>query len=154
MKSISAAATQTAPITAPAPAAVAPAATAPVAAAPVSATPANAPTMAKDAPLAMKKFYFETGKADLAGDAAKDVDAIVAAAKGSASAKVVISGFHDASGNPDQNQALAKERAFKVRDAIKAAGIADDRFELKKPELTTGSGEPKEARRVEVRVMM
>jgi K(+)-stimulated pyrophosphate-energized sodium pump len=154
MKSISAAATQTAPITAPAPAVVAPAATVPVVAAPATATPASAPTMAKDAPLAMKNFYFETGKADLSGDAAKDVEAIVAAAKASASAKVVISGFHDASGNLDQNQALAKERAFKVRDAIKAAGIADDRFELKKPELTTGSGEPKEARRVEVRVMM
>jgi hypothetical protein len=30
--------------------------------------------------------------------------------------------------------------------------VADDRFELKKPELTRGSGDNKEARRVEVRV--
>ena len=34
--------------------------------------------------------------------------------------------------------------------ALKAAGIADDKVELKKPEAITGSGNNAEARRVEV----
>jgi len=112
-----------------------------------------APAVAKDVSVFVAKFYFETGKADLPADAGKDVDAAAAAAKANAAAKVVISGFTDATGNADQNADLAKERATKVRDAIKAAGIADDRFDMKKPEVTTGTGDPKEARRVEVRVM-
>jgi K(+)-stimulated pyrophosphate-energized sodium pump len=37
-----------------------------------------------------------------------------------------------------------------VRDALKAAGVAEDKIELKKPELSTGTGGPAEARRVEV----
>jgi len=39
-----------------------------------------------------------------------------------------------------------------VRDALKAAGVPEDRVDLKKPELTQGSGSDAEARRVEVRV--
>jgi K(+)-stimulated pyrophosphate-energized sodium pump len=37
-----------------------------------------------------------------------------------------------------------------VRDALKAAGVAEDKIELKKPEQLTGSGDPAQARRVEV----
>jgi hypothetical protein len=39
-----------------------------------------------------------------------------------------------------------------VRDALKGAGIAEDRIELKKPEQTQGGGgtDNPEARRVEV----
>ena len=58
-----------------------------------------------------------------------------------------------ATGNLEQNQQLAKQRAMNVRDALKAAGIAEDRIDLKKPEQTQGSGDNPEARRVEVRVM-
>ncbi len=39
-----------------------------------------------------------------------------------------------------------------VRDVLKAAGIAEDRLELKKPEQTQGAGTNAQARRVEVRV--
>jgi K(+)-stimulated pyrophosphate-energized sodium pump len=38
-----------------------------------------------------------------------------------------------------------------VRDALKAAGIAEDRIELKKPEATSAGNEA-EARRVEVSI--
>ena len=41
-------------------------------------------------------------------------------------------------------------RAFAVRDAIKAAGVAEDKIELKKPEQMTGTGDASAARRVEV----
>ena len=97
------------------------------------------------------KIYFDTGKSNLPADGAKLLEPAVAKAK-AGTAKVVISGFHDATGNLEQNQELAKQRAFAVRDTFKAAGVADDRFELKKPEVTQGSGDDKEARRVEVRV--
>jgi len=85
-------------------------------------------------------------------DAAADVAAIIAAAKDKPAAKVVISGFHDATGNAQQNEDIAKQRAMNVRDAIKAGGVADDRFDLQKPAVTEGSGDSKEARRVEVSV--
>jgi outer membrane protein OmpA-like peptidoglycan-associated protein len=94
------------------------------------------------------KFYFASGKADLAtgADAAlADVAKGVAAGK-----KAVVSGYTDASGDPAKNEDLAKQRAQAVAAALKAAGIADDKVELKKPETLTGSGDNAEARRVEV----
>ena len=62
----------------------------------------------------------------------------------------MVSGFTDASGDPAKNAVLAKDRAMAVRDALKAAGIAEDKIELKKPETTTGTGDASSARRVEV----
>jgi K(+)-stimulated pyrophosphate-energized sodium pump len=94
------------------------------------------------------KFYFETGKSDLAGGAA---DALASVVKGVAEGKkAVISGYHDATGDPAANAELAKQRAFKVRDTLKELGVAEDKVELKKPEQLTGTGPNAEARRVEV----
>ena len=96
------------------------------------------------------KFYFESGKADLAGGAA---EALVDVGKGvAAGKKAVISGFHDATGDPAANAELAKQRAFKVADTLKQMGVPDDKIELKKPEQLTGSGPNAEARRVEVKL--
>jgi len=63
----------------------------------------------------------------------------------------VISGFHDATGDPAMNAELAKQRAFAARDALKAAGVAEDKIELKKPEQIN-AGTAAEARRVEVKL--
>ncbi|MCC7216019.1 MAG: OmpA family protein, partial [Burkholderiales bacterium] len=95
------------------------------------------------------KLYFDTGKADLPADAAGKIAPIAEKAK-AAGQKLKVSGYHDASGNLEQNQELAKQRAFKVRDQLKSAGIAEDRIEMAKPELTQGSGDNAEARRVEI----
>lgn len=96
------------------------------------------------------KFYFASGKSALAAGA---VDALAdAIAAGKAGKKLVISGFHDATGDPAKNAELAKQRAFAVRDALKAAGVAESGIELKKPETATGSGNNAEARRVEVMI--
>ena len=96
------------------------------------------------------KFYFASGKSDLAPGA---VDALAdAIAAGKAGKKLVISGFHDATGDPAKNAELAKLRAFAVRDALKGAGVAESGIELKKPETATGSGNNAEARRVEVMI--
>jgi len=94
------------------------------------------------------KFYFATAKADLAGGASEALaDVVKGVAEGK---KAVVSGFHDATGDAALNAELAKQRAFAVRDALKALGVAEDKIELKKPEETTASGSNAEARRVEV----
>lgn len=95
-------------------------------------------------------FFFASGQATLAGganEALADVVKAVAAGK-----KAVLSGFHDASGDPAKNVELAKQRAFAVRDALTALGISADKIELKKPENTLATGADKQARRVEVAV--
>ena len=94
------------------------------------------------------KFYFATAKADVAAGANEALaDVVKGVAEGK---KAVVSGFHDATGDAAMNEELAKQRAFAVRDALKALGVAEDKIELKKPEVTTASGSNAEARRVEV----
>lgn len=96
------------------------------------------------------KFYFASGKSDLAAggnEALADIVRAVATGK-----KVVISGFHDATGDAAMNAELAKQRALKVRDALAALGVAQDKVDLKKPEQTLATGSDSEARRVEVAV--
>lgn len=97
--------------------------------------------------------YFETGVATLGADQAEAMKALVAAVQAADSRKVLLSGFHDATGDPAKNAELAKERAKAVREALKAAGVAAERIGLRKPESTTGDGSNKEARRVEARLI-
>ena len=94
------------------------------------------------------KFYFASGKADLAAGANEALADVV---KGVADGRMaIVSGFHDATGDAALNAELAKNRALAVREALKALGVAEDRIELKKPEETQASGSNAEARRVEV----
>ncbi len=99
------------------------------------------------------KFYFASAKADLAPGAGEALADVVKQAKDGAAAgrKLLVSGFHDASGDATKNAELAKQRAVAVRDALKAAGVAESQVELKKPEQTL-AGSNAEARRVEVSV--
>jgi outer membrane protein OmpA-like peptidoglycan-associated protein len=96
------------------------------------------------------KFYFASGKADLAAGALDALGEAIAAAK--AGKKLVLSGFHDTTGDPAFNAELAKQRAIAVRNALVGAGVAEAAMELKKPEQTTGTGNNAEARRVEVMI--
>lgn len=138
------------------PAAPAGAASAPAAAAATAApapAAAAAPAEADAASIKVEggvvKFYFASGKADLANGAAPALAEVISGV--SAGKKAVISGYHDATGDPASNAELAKQRAFAARDALKAAGVAEDRIELKKPEQIN-AGTAAEARRVEVRL--
>jgi outer membrane protein OmpA-like peptidoglycan-associated protein len=121
----------------------------------------NVATQAVNAPVAdaasvkvengVVKFFFASGKSEVAAggnEALADVVKAIAGGK-----KAVISGFNDATGDAVKNAELSKQRAFAVRDALKALGVADDKIELKKPENTTAAaGSSAEARRVEVSI--
>ena len=139
-----------APVAAPTAAATAPAgvssAPAVVATAPAAATPAVAAVSMAGLPA---KILFETGKTAIGADGQKAIDAASAVLKRDAALKVDISGFADKTGNADQNLELAKQRAFAVRDALKAAGVAEDRLVLRKPEFVIGGTEA-DARRVDI----
>jgi len=129
------------------------------------ATASTAPAVAASAPVVtasaddasvvvdngVVKFYFASGKAELASGALDALSEAIAAAKGGK--RLVLSGFHDATGDPAKNAELAKQRAFSVRDALMGAGVAESSLELKKPEqMQEGAGSNAEARRVEVKI--
>jgi K(+)-stimulated pyrophosphate-energized sodium pump len=127
---------------------------APTAAAAAAApAPAPSPTATPAAAGTPKVVvYFDSGKADLPAGADKSLVDVVAALKANANAKAQLSGFHDPSGNVAQNEELALNRARAVRSALETAGIARDRVVMAKPAVTTGSGDAREALRVEVTV--
>lgn len=129
------------------PVATAPAAVAPPAPEPVAPRHDDASVVVENG---VVKFYFASGQADLAPGALDALEDAIAAAK--AGKRLVLSGFHDATGNPTTNAALAKRRALAVRDALVGAGVSTMALELKKPEESTGSGNDAEARRVEVTI--
>lgn len=122
----------------------------------VAAAPAEALIEGPIAGDVLGKVYFDSGVATLPADAAAaaalaTVKTALAAAP--ATAKLVLSGFHDASGDPAKNAELAKERAKAVRAALQADGVDAARVGLRKPESTTADGKPEEARRVEIRLV-
>jgi K(+)-stimulated pyrophosphate-energized sodium pump len=122
--------------------------------APAAATAPAAPATGSIAATAGKtaegKFLFASGSAALPTGAAESIAALAKAAAGGG--KLTVSGFHDASGDPAKNAELAKERAKAVRDALKAAGVAEDKIEMKKPEQIN-AGNADEARRVDVKLV-
>ena len=94
------------------------------------------------------KFFFATNSADVAEGAQQ---ALAEVAQGlAAGRKAAISGFHDATGSVEQNAELAKQRTIAVREVLKALGASEEAIELRKPEVSTGTGTEAEARRVEV----
>lgn len=98
------------------------------------------------------KVYFAVSEAKL-GEADMAVVALtVQALAANPNGIVLLSGFHDPSGDAKQNAELAKARALAVREALLAGGIPAERCKLRKPESTVGSGSPEEGRRVEIRV--
>ncbi|CAH2783719.1 MAG: Cytochrome c oxidase polypeptide II (EC [uncultured Caballeronia sp.] len=98
-----------------------------------SAVPAASAASASDAaaPAASlpASVYFETGKDALPTDAAAStIQAAADYAKAHSDAKLTLSGFTDAAGSAAKNAEFAKTRAQAVRDALKAAGVAEDRI--------------------------
>ncbi len=129
-------------------------------AAPVAQTAVAAATEAADVLVdyttttaALATAYFESGSAALQPDAEPAMAETVKALAADPGKRVLLSGYHDASGDPVQNAELAKQRAKAVRAALLAAGIPLNQVLLRKPESTTGTGTEREARRVEIRLV-
>ena len=118
------------------------------AAAPVATATADADGASVTVENGVVKFYFASGKADLATGANDALATVVTGVAGGK--KALVSGFHDATGDAAKNEELSKQRAFAVRDALVHLGVAQDRIELKKPEETAAVGPAAQARRVEV----
>jgi len=96
------------------------------------------------------KLYFASGSAQVPSDAQAAIADIVAAVQ--SGKKAVISGFHDASGDPAKNAELSQQRAVAVAEALKQAGVPESSIDLSKPPQTLADGTPAEARRVEVKL--
>jgi K(+)-stimulated pyrophosphate-energized sodium pump len=134
------------------PAATAPAAMAP--STPGAVVAAGAVSAVENAAVKVEngvvKFYFATASAEVAPNAREALTDVIKAVQSGST--VLVSGYHDASGDPAKNAELAKQRAMAVSDALKAAGAPEDKIELAKPEQSQADGPPSEARRVEVKV--
>lgn len=119
------------------------------AASPVSAPAADTSQVVMDGGVA--KFFFATGKNDVAEGAEQVVADLIEAGKDGK--KLVISGFADSTGNAASNQELSKKRAQAVQAFFEAHGVKAGNIELRKPKSTTGAeGNDAEGRRVEVKV--
>lgn len=93
--------------------------------------------------------FFDLGQAVL-NDSATLAVTEVAATLQAGGGNVVLSGYHDASGSPQANAEVSKQRAMAVRDALITQGVPADRIQLAKPVELLGSDRPEEARRVDI----
>lgn len=101
---------------------------------------------------ALASIYFEPGNAELARDSGGAIQKVKEAMEVEADQIVLISGFHDPSGDPAQNQLLARERALSAKAALLLAGVPEERIVLRRPEEIPGTEDMQEARRVDLRV--
>lgn len=132
---------------------------APPLAPPVAAAAAGAAAVASTAAMATvtsvpaAKLYFAVDKTDLPDTTNATLAQVVAYLKANSDAKASVSGFHDPSGSAARNEELALNRARAVRGALDQLGIPKERVMMQKPQQTSGTGKPAEARRVEVSVV-
>jgi outer membrane protein OmpA-like peptidoglycan-associated protein len=98
------------------------------------------------------RVYFELASDALPADAAAELARIADAVRADPGKVVLISGYHDESGDAAKNAELAKKRAFAVRHALEANGVAPNRLVMDKPRVTLGGADAREARRVEMRL--
>lgn len=102
---------------------------------------------------ALSVLYFEISSAQLSAEAEAALADVVNALKADSGKQVLLSGYHDASGDPVKNAELAKERAKAVRAALVVRGVPQAQVRLRKPEATLADGPAQEARRVEIRLV-
>jgi outer membrane protein OmpA-like peptidoglycan-associated protein len=101
---------------------------------------------------ALVMLYFAVGEASVPGDSADALTKVKTTLVEKEGAIVLLSGFHDETGDAASNAELAKNRAKAVKAALVAAGVPAEKVLVRKPAVTLGSGSPEEARRVEIRV--
>jgi outer membrane protein OmpA-like peptidoglycan-associated protein len=123
----------------------------PPAPAPTATAPAPAPAAAPAAAGFPFKAYFETGSAAIGPVANATLTAAAEAIKKD-NVRVAVTGYTDKTGDVAKNEELAKSRAMAVRDALKAAGVAEGNIEMRPPVFVEAGagGADAEARRVEI----
>jgi photosynthetic reaction center cytochrome c subunit len=117
-------------------------------------TPKDVPAAAPGPVAGTVVVFFAVASFALPADGNQSLGPVLGALKANPGAKAKISGYHSATGDVAQNEELAKKRAIAVRDALKTAGVSEDRLVLDKPLQTEANvaGEERFARRVEVKI--
>lgn len=110
------------------------------------------PAYSVDKSVVAARLYFDLDSYALPADSAAQVSKIVQTMESRGDAVAVVSGFHDPSGDLEHNKELSKNRAQAVKDLLAKLGVSEGRILLEKPMQTSGSGDPAEARRVEVEI--
>lgn len=117
---------------------------------PNPAPPAADPVGGSDMAPPVARVYFAVSKSSTPSNAKSELEEVVRYLKAHPKAKLNVSGFHDPSGDAEQNAVIAQQRARSVQTLLETMGVSPNRIALKKAGQTVGSGTPQEARRVEV----
>ena len=110
------------------------------------------PVPAAAAEAGAPRVYFEVDSDALPADAMEVLNRVAEAARNDPGAPVLISGFHAARGDARRNAELALRRAQAVRHALEANGVPASQLQIDRPQQSLGEGDPREARRVEIRL--
>lgn len=95
------------------------------------------------------RVYFGSGETTIdSGDRVK-IASVAETAKRD-NRPVAITGYTDRTGDPTQNEEIAKNRAAAVRDALVAEGVDESKIVMDPPAEVTGAGTNDEARRVDI----
>lgn len=97
------------------------------------------------------KFFFAASRAELRETADQGLKAIADAWRDGH--KIQIAGFHDQTGNPMLNTALAKKRALEVQKRLIDLGVPASVMQMNKPAVSKDTLDLAEARRVEVSLL-
>jgi outer membrane protein OmpA-like peptidoglycan-associated protein len=98
-------------------------------------------------------IYFDTAKSDIYPNFDARTEALRQWLKDHPGNHLVVSGYNDPRGNAEFNAKLSKSRAFAVRDALVALGVAATDIDLVKPADTTDTTDSlAQARRVDISI--
>lgn len=98
-------------------------------------------------------IYFNINKTETPTTVQDSLKPMVAYLNNHPQTTVQLTGLHDPSGSMPRNLQLANERSKAVQTQLQEMGVASNRIEILSPSQTTGTGQPKQARRVELRVV-
>ena len=102
--------------------------------------------------LGIRKVYFATGSSELGSEGQQTVATVAKLMLLHPELKAILQGFSDPSGNAAKNIRLANQRAEAVRSAFNSLGLKNDRLEITPGQIDRNVKDPKEGRRVEIRL--
>ncbi|MET0217445.1 MAG: efflux RND transporter periplasmic adaptor subunit [Burkholderiales bacterium] len=115
-----------------------------------SPKPSTAPPVDEPLPATI---FFSPGSSTLTARGQTTVTGAASYLKGHPDARVDLTGYTDRTGKHAGNIELAKERAKAVRQALYDRGVKDSQINMAAPVSITGSGNNRDARRVEINLV-